>query len=75
MAEFTDRAEEIAYRIQADAEHFGGVLPERYAIAWRGYLAALLEWNLVSVLQYDSLLVHIPPVQDDPAVAILRGRD
>lgn len=75
MAESKDIGEEIAYRIQADAIHFGGVLTEKYAIAWRGYLAAMLEWNLISNLQYESLLAHIPPIEDDPAVAILRGRD
>jgi hypothetical protein len=75
LAESNDMAGEIAYRIQADAKHFDGVLPEKYAIAWRGYLAALLEWNLISNLQYEALLDHIPPIEDDPAVAILRGRD
>jgi hypothetical protein len=45
------------------------------AIAWRGYLAAALEWNVISVEQYDSLLARVPPVDDDPAIAILRGRD
>ena len=75
MAESKNIAEEVAYRIQADATHFGGILPEKYAIAWRGYLAALLEWNLISSLQYECLLTHTPPIEDDPTVAILRGRD
>lgn len=50
-------------------------MPQGTAIAWRGYLAAMLEWNLISVAQYDELLLGIPPVLNDPAVAILRGRD
>ena len=75
MPESNAIAAEISYRIQADAIHFGGALPEKYAIAWRGYLAALLEWNLISSLQYETLLAHIPPVEDDPAIGILRGRD
>jgi len=70
-----DITAELMYRIQADIEHLGGALPERTAIAWRGYLAAALEWNVITVEQYDSLLAHIPPVDDDPAIAILRGRD
>jgi len=70
-----DVAAELMNRINADVKHFEGVLPERTAIAWRGYLAAALEWDLITVEQYDSLLVRIPPVNDDPAIAILRGRD
>jgi hypothetical protein len=62
-------------RIQADIDHFGGVLPERTAISWRGYLAAMLEWNLIPVAQYDALLARIPSVDDDPAIAILMGRE
>jgi hypothetical protein len=58
-----------------DIEHFGGTLPDRMAIAWRGYLAAALEWNVITVEQYDSLLARVPLVNDDPAIAILRGRD
>ena len=70
-----DIAAELMDRINADVKHFEGVLPERTAIAWRGYLAAALEWDLIAVEQYDSLLAQIPPVNDDPAIAILRGRD
>jgi hypothetical protein len=40
---------ELMFRINADIEHFGGTLPEKTAIAWRGYLAAMLEWSLISV--------------------------
>jgi hypothetical protein len=75
MAPARDLTIEISHRIQADLEHFGGVMPEMTAAAWRGYLAAMLEWNLISVAQYDQLLTKIPEVRDDPAVAILSGRD
>ena len=75
MTTTQDIAAELMYRIDADIEHFGGALPERTAIAWRGYLAATLEWNVITVEQYDTLLVRIPHVSDDPAIAILRGRD
>ena len=70
-----DIAAELTHRINADVEHLGGTLPERTAIAWRGYLAAALEWNVITVEQYDSLLARVPSVSDDPAIAILRGRD
>ena len=75
MALAKDTVAEILARIRGDAEHFGGRIPERTALVWRGYLAALLEWDLISISQYDELLTHIPEVLDDPAVAILRGRD
>lgn len=75
MTTTQDIAVELMHRINADAKHFDGALPERTAIAWRGYLAAVLEWDLITVEQYDSLLARIPPVNDDPAIAILRGRD
>lgn len=30
--------------------------------------------RLITVEQYDSLLARIPSLDDDPAIAILRGR-
>jgi hypothetical protein len=69
-----DISAELLYRIQADIDHYGGTLPEKTAISWRGYLAAMLEWDLVPIDQYDALLVRIPQVDDDPAISILRGR-
>jgi hypothetical protein len=70
-----DVSAELSHRIQADLDHFDGTLPENFAISWRGYLAAMLEWNLISPEQYDALLAPIPPVHNDPAITILRGRD
>jgi hypothetical protein len=75
MTQPNDVAAEIANRIQADNQHFGGTMPEATAISWRGYLAALLEWNLIPVAAYDDLLTRVPPVKDDPAIAILTGRE
>ena len=75
MAASKDITAELVHRINADIEHFGGTLPERNAIAWRSYLAAMLECDLIPVATYDALVARIPPVNDDPAVAILRGRD
>jgi hypothetical protein len=75
MTEPRDVAAELAHRIHADNEHFGGTMPEMTAISWRGYLAAMLEWNLISVAVYEELLTRIPAVKDDPAIAILTGRE
>jgi hypothetical protein len=66
---------ELAERIRADESHFGGMLPERFAIAWRGYLAGLLEWGVIDPPAYTELSALLPPVDDDPATAILRGRE
>lgn len=74
MPQSSNVAAELANRIQADNQHFGGTMPEATAISWRGYLAAMLEWNLIPVAVYDELLSLIPAVQDDPAIAILTGR-
>jgi len=74
MTQSNEIAAELAHRIQADNEHFGGTMPEATAISWRGYLAAMLEWNLIAVAAYDELRAQVPAVKDDPAIAILRGR-
>ncbi|MCL4859211.1 MAG: hypothetical protein KJZ93_07380 [Caldilineaceae bacterium] len=66
---------ELKQRIQSDIDHFDGELPENFAIAWRAYLAGLLEWGLLDVMTYDNLVEKVPAVPDDPAIAILRGRD
>ena len=46
-----DIVAEMSHRIQVDIDYFGGAMPERTAVAWRGYLAAMLEWNLIPVAQ------------------------
>jgi len=75
MTAARDLSTELLGRIDADIEHFGGTLPERASIAWRGYLAAMLEWDLIPATQYDALIARLPSVPDDPAVGILLGRD
>jgi hypothetical protein len=75
MTPSRDTPTEILGRINANIEHFEGSLPERVAIAWRGYLAAMLEWDLIPVGEYDVLTARLPPVPDDPAAAILLGWD
>ena len=75
MTESRDVFAELSYRIQSELDHFGGTMPELTAASWRGYLAAMLEWDLIRVADYDALLARLPQVADNPAVAILRGRD
>jgi len=70
-----ETASELRYRIQSDIDYFDGKLPERFAIACPSYLAGLLEWGVLDVPAYEGLCELLPDVPDDPAVAILRGRD
>lgn len=66
---------ELTHRIRKDEQHYGGSLPENATIAWRGYLAGLLEWDVIDVRTYEALTALLPAAADDPAVAILRGRE
>lgn len=70
-----DIVAELSHRIEAEANHFGGSMPERTAVCWRGYLAAMLEWGLLQPEHHQRLLMLVPAVEQDPAIAILRGRE
>jgi hypothetical protein len=74
MTPATQIAAELTARIDADRRHHGGELPERTVIAWRGYLAGMLEWGVLDPPLYERLISALPPTPDDPAVEILRGR-
>ncbi len=65
---------ELLSRINVDMNHFSGLLPERNAIAWRGYLTALYEWQLLSRDNFSDLMTLLPLVEDDPVGAIMLGR-
>lgn len=69
------RRKELESRIGSDIAFFHGELPEPYAVAWRGYLAALLEWSVIDIATYDALVELAPLSDDEPVVSILRGRD
>jgi hypothetical protein len=56
-----NRISELEYRIQSTIASLGGTLPERYAIAWHGYLAAMVEWKLISILDYRQLYLLNDP--------------
>jgi hypothetical protein len=66
---------ELEGRIRADLTHFQQALPEKHAIAWRAYLAALLEWQVLELAAYDRLIARLPEVPDDPTVQLMLGRD
>jgi hypothetical protein len=69
------KKEELEYRIKNDIKFFGGTMPERNAIAWASYLAALTEWSLLPAGDYWDLRELLPKIDDDPSIAILNGRD
>lgn len=66
--------EEMRVRILCDVQHHAGRLPEKTAIAWSGYLAALIEWGLLSVSEHQSLCALLPKIEANPVVDILLGR-
>jgi hypothetical protein len=66
--------EELRNRLLADFDHFGGKLPERNALAWYGYLAALIEWGLIDVSTHSRLCNILPKTEDNPSATILLGR-
>lgn len=65
---------ELKSRLQSEVVHFSGNIPERVAIAWDGYLAALLDWNLISPDQHKELSSLLPEIPDNPVLAIFLGR-
>lgn len=52
----------VHFRIQEQIDHFGGTLPERHAIAWAGFLAALSEEGLLAQQHYASLMDMLPEI-------------
>lgn len=66
--------EEMKDRVQRDIDHFNGTMPERVAIAWDGYLAALLEWGLISVDGHKTATDLLPPISNNPVIGIFLGR-
>jgi hypothetical protein len=68
-----NRYDELRGRIQRDLDFFGGVLPERNAIAWGGYLAALGEWDLLLPSDSNKLFSLLPFVKDNPVYGIATG--
>lgn len=55
----------LKQRITEQLDYFAPTMPERHAIAWRAYLAALFEWAVIEFAEYDELLKLLPFV-DDP---------
>lgn len=66
----------IESRIKADIEHFNSELPERYALAWQGYVAGAFEWGSLQPSDYKYLVSLLPKVENpNPILEIFEGRD
>jgi hypothetical protein len=51
----------------------GGSALIRAALVWDGYLAALLEWGLISVADHELLTSLLPHIEDNPVIRIFTG--
>lgn len=65
---------ELEYRITAEHASHGGKMPPLAAAAWRGYLAGLIEWEIIVPDDYWELLHLVPELDPDPAKGILLGK-
>ena len=73
MATAEEIAEGIEQRILDDIKHFEGILPERYAIVWGGYIASLYEWSFVTQEQFIKLASLLPRISEPNPVAEIWG--
>ncbi|QLQ33861.1 MAG: hypothetical protein HZT40_22110 [Candidatus Thiothrix singaporensis] len=49
---------------------------EDVTIAWDGYIAALLEWSLISIDEHDALQALFPKLsRNNPVIQIFLGVD
>lgn len=66
---------QIRERIEVDLDAVSGKLPDRDAIAWHAYLAALAEWGVINHPSHARLLNLLPKISDpNPIEAIMLGR-
>lgn len=64
--------DEIEERISEDADFHGG-LPTEHAAAWSGYIAALLEWRLITEEEHRRLQNRLGPDGALTALTIFLG--
>jgi hypothetical protein len=72
----TELTKDIEDRIQSDIKHFKERMPERYSIAWHGYIASLYEFSFISQEHYAKLFDLLPKINEpNPIAEIFSGRD
>ncbi|HSH96413.1 MAG TPA: hypothetical protein VK968_19855 [Roseimicrobium sp.] len=72
--------DELRQRITRTIAYFGGELSREPAVAWDGYLAALVEWGLISAEEHAKLINLLPQNRyprpaENPVLQILLGWD
>lgn len=68
--------EDLQDRIKAHLESCAEPAALReIVIAWHGYLAALIEWSLITPSEHLKLHGLMPEVEPSPATQILLGVD
>jgi hypothetical protein len=63
--------EELKQRL-ADAK-LNDIYDDRHACCWQGYLAALIEWELITPNQHKDLSDQVPVNEPDPSIQIFLG--
>ena len=66
--------EELSKRI---SEHLNNVRTDKHLISasWHGYLAALLEWGLITPDHHARLIKLLPALDPNPVLQIFLGSD
>ena len=67
--------EEINERIRQVAEFHDGKLPVEHALIWEGYIAALVEWQLISIVEHERLLRVLGRTPREPGLTVFLGPD
>lgn len=68
-------SEELKVKIQTQLASGHAEHRESLTLAWEGYLAALLEWNIIPLRAYDKLMELLPETLNNPVVDVFLGRD
>jgi hypothetical protein len=63
--------EELQQRIEKARVHDD--YDDRHACCWQGYLAALLEWDLITPNDHANLAKEVPVKEPDPSLRIFLG--
>ena len=64
---------ETEKRIRDHLAKYGNSIPIEVVTCWDGYIAALLEWNLITVSEHEKLSKILPTVENNPVVNIMLG--
>ena len=64
----------LQQRVHQSLVEHNGTLPKESALIWFGYLASLLELELLSAEDFITLLKLLPDYPDDPVVQRILGR-